>query len=206
VSAPAWWAQACLALARADPVLGGLIVRFDGESLASRGEPFETLLRAIVGQQISVAAADAVWGRLREVTDVAQPRALLAAAPDALRAAGLSVRKVDYAGDLARHFVDGRLDPARFATLDDAGVVAELTAVRGIGRWSAEMFLLFNLMRPDVWPVDDIGLQKAVAARYDAGVRPDRRRLDELGERLRPWRSAASWLLWRSIDPVDVKY
>ncbi|NDV12587.1 DNA-3-methyladenine glycosylase 2 family protein [Crenobacter sp. HX-7-9] len=185
--------------------MAALIRRYPDARLTSRGAPFETLMRAIVGQQISVAAADVLWARLTALTP-ATPGGVLAASPDALRGAGLSARKVEYARCLASHFADGRIDPAHFGALPDEVVVDKLTAVRGIGRWSAEMFLIFNLNRPDVWPVDDIGLLRALAVHYLDGRRPTPREASGFGERFRPWRTQATWYLWRSLDAVEVHY
>lgn len=206
MSAPVYWQQACAELSSADDILRALILQFDGSTLKTRGEPFETLLRAIVGQQISLAAADAIWGRLCALIDCRAPHSVLGADPEALRLVGLSRRKVDYVRDLALHFVEGRLDPLVLASADDESVIRALTAVHGIGRWTAEMFLMFNLMRPDVWPVDDIGLQKAVALHYADGLVPGPAALRRLGERWRPWRTVASWYLWRSLDAAEVLY
>nr|WP_199068685.1 DNA-3-methyladenine glycosylase 2 family protein [Chromobacterium sp. ASV5] len=203
---PETWALACRELAAGDAALAGLIERYADTRLRSRGEPYQTLLRAIVGQQISTQAADAIWARLEALLDTSSPQAMGQADPQALRTAGLSLRKVEYARDLALHFVDGRIDPAAFDALDDEAIIAELTAVRGIGRWTAEMFLIFNLLRGDVWPVDDIGLQKAVALHYLDGERPAPAALRRFGERWRPWRTVACWYLWRSLDPQEVLY
>lgn len=203
---PEYWAQAIGELAASDPVMARLIEQYPDGMLASRGSPFYTLARAIVGQQISVKAADSVWARFEARVGAVVPQAVLAIPPDELRACGLSLRKVEYVQDLARHFVDGRVQPERWATLDDAAVTAELVAVRGIGVWSAEMFLIFHELRPDVFPLDDIGLQKGVAAHYLGGERPKRKELAAFGERWRPWRSVATWYLWRSLDPVPVEY
>jgi DNA-3-methyladenine glycosylase II len=164
------------------------------------------LARSIVGQQISVKAADAVWRRFAERLGEVSPDRLLALGENGLEGCGLSRRKVEYLSDLAAHFVDGRLQPARWVAEDDMAIIAELTAVRGIGRWTAEMFLIFNLMRPDVFPLDDIGLQRAVFERYFGGEKQTRKTLAEFGERWRPWRSVATWFLWRSLDPVPVEY
>ncbi|WP_312263970.1 DNA-3-methyladenine glycosylase 2 family protein [Rivihabitans pingtungensis] len=202
---PAYWRDACAALA-ADPVMAQLMARYPEAQLSSRGEPFVTLVRAIVGQQISTRAADAVWARLLAAVPQLSPEALLAHAPDALRAVGLSARKVEYAHDLARHFAEGRIDPARFQALDDETLIAELVAVRGIGRWTAEMFLIFNQLRADVWPVDDIGLQRAVSRHYLAGDTPTPKALRAFGQRFAPWRTVATWYLWRSLDPETVLY
>nr|WP_294867441.1 DNA-3-methyladenine glycosylase [uncultured Pseudogulbenkiania sp.] len=203
---PAEWQAACEGLAEADPVMAGLIARFPGSRLVTRGQPFETLLRAIVGQQISLKAADAIWSRLSAMVRCDSPDSILAASVDGLRQAGLSARKADYVQDLARHFADGRIDPQSFPALDDEDIIRELVAVRGIGRWTAEMFLIFHLARPDVWAIDDIGLQRAVSGLYLDGLRPTPAALRELGERWRPWRSVASWYLWRHVEPLEVVY
>lgn len=200
------WQAACAELAEADAVMGGLIERFAGSRLITRGQPFETLLRAVVGQQISLRAADAIWGRLSAIIRCDSPASVLAAPGDSLRQAGLSARKVDYVQDLARHFADGRIDPRTFPQLSDEDITRELVAVRGIGRWTAEMFLIFHLARPDVWAIDDIGLQRAVSELYLDGLRPTPAALRELGERWRPWRSVASWYLWRHVEPTEVVY
>lgn len=206
MSASLYWQQACAELAASDDCMAGLIARFDGSSLKTRGAPFETLMRAIVGQQISVAAADTVWRRVGLVVDPADPLSVLAANVDALRQAGLSARKVEYVRDLADFFASGRIKPELFPQQDDESIIQSLVAVRGIGRWSAEMFLMFNLERPDVWPVDDIGLQKAVARLYHQGERLPLADLRSMGERWRPWRTVACWYLWRSLDAVEVMY
>jgi len=203
---PAYWQQACAELAATCPVMAELIARYPASVLRTRGEPFETLLRAIVGQQISIAAADAIWGRLSALLDTTSPAAVAAAAPESLRACGFSQRKVEYAQDLAQHFLNGRIPPAQFDVLDDEAIIRELVAVRGIGRWTAEMYLIFNLCRPDVWPVDDIGLQKALVQIHGLDARPALAVFRQMGERYRPWRSVATWYLWRMLDPVEVQY
>ena len=201
-----YWSQASAALARDDAVMAALVERYDGAALGSRGEPFATLARAIVGQQISVRAADSVWSRLTATLPQMDPQAVLGSSAETLRGCGLSLRKVEYLCDLARHFGARQIDVQRWPSLDDAQLIAELTAVRGIGVWTAQMFLIFNQLRPDVFPLDDIGLQKAVALHYLAGERPTRSVLAAYGERWRPWRSVATWYLWRSLDPVAVAY
>ena len=203
---PDYWRQASTALARDDTVMAGIIAACGDETLVSRGDPFGTLLRSIVGQQISVKAADSIWARFAATLPGLTPDAILAVNAETLRACGLSARKVEYMGDLARHFADGQIRPERWAAMDDAAIIAELTAVRGIGRWTAEMLMIFNQLRPDIWPLEDIGLQKAVARHYFCGERPTRRQLAAHGERWRPWRSVATWYLWRSLDPLPVEY
>ena len=204
--APGYWQAACGELAAADPVMAGLIARYPDCVLGNRGDPFQTLARAIVGQQISVKAADSIWARFAALMDAVAPAQLVALDRDTLATCGLSRRKVEYLVDLAGHFIDGRVEPSRWKRMDDEDVIAELVDVRGIGRWTAEMFLIFNLQRPDVWPVDDIGLQKAVALHYLDGVRPTPKALRVHGERHAPWRTVATWYLWRSLDPAVVQY
>jgi DNA-3-methyladenine glycosylase II len=203
---PHYWQQATAELAAADPVMAQLSARFAGQGLVSRGDPFATLARSIVGQQISVKAADSVWARFVAAVGEVSPERVALAGVDGLTGCGLSARKIEYLSDLAGHFLSGRLDPLRWPALPDEEVIAELIDVRGIGRWTAEMFLIFNLLRPDVFPLDDIGLQKAVFRHYFAEEKQPRRVLVDFGERWRPWRSVATWLLWRSLDPVPVEY
>jgi DNA-3-methyladenine glycosylase II len=206
VKAPAYWKTACAELAADDPVMAALIARYPNCVLGSRGDPFQTLARAIVGQQISVKAADSIWARFEALAETVAPERIAVIDPDSLAACGLSRRKVEYLVDLAGHFIDERIQPARWKKRDDETVIAELVDVRGIGRWTAEMFLIFNLRRPDVWPVDDIGLQKAVALHYLDGERPTPAILRQHGERHAPWRTVATWYLWRSLDPAVVQY
>ena len=203
---PDYWQQAAQELAAADERMAELVERYAGLGLVSRGDPFGTLARSIVGQQISVKAADAVWGRFVAAIGEVSPSAVLAAGEAGLAGCGLSRRKSEYVRDLAAHFISGRLDPAAWLAMDDEAVIAALTEVRGIGRWTAEMFLIFNQLRPDVFPLDDIGLQRAVHERYFGGEKQPRKVLAACGERWRPWRSVATWYLWRSLDPLPVEY
>lgn len=205
-TAPAYWREACQALSAADPVMAAIIRQHPIDSLISRGDPFGTLARSIVGQQISTKAADSVWRRFAAALPAVTPTAVLAAEAEVLRACGLSARKQEYLTDLARHFSEGSIHTNDWQAMTDADIIAELTSVRGIGVWTAEMFLIFNQMRPDVFPLDDIGLQKAAAQHYGGGERLTRKQLTCLGERWRPWRSVATWYLWRSLDPLPVDY
>jgi DNA-3-methyladenine glycosylase II len=190
--------------------MASIIIAHPRVALVSRGDAFVTLARSIVGQQISVKAADAVWGRFCTACTVLTPRAVLRRRATTLRACGLSDRKVEYIRDLAAHFVSGRVDPARFPEQDDEQIIEELTDIRGIGRWTAEMFLIFNLLRPNVLPLDDLGLLRAVSIHYFDGEpvagREGRERVLDLGRGWAPWRSVATWYLWRSLDPVPVEY
>ncbi|AOY02138.1 DNA-3-methyladenine glycosylase [Jeongeupia sp. USM3] len=186
--------------------MAGLIARYPGISLEGRGDVFVTLCRSVVGQQISVKAADSIWRRFEACLGELRSERLLATPVDALRACGLSQRKVEYLTDLAQHHADGRLAAGRLAAMDDEAVIAELTAIRGIGRWTAEMFLMFHLMRPDVLPLDDIGLIKAVARYYHDDERRPKAEVHALAQRWAPWRSVATWYLWRGLEPLPVSY
>jgi DNA-3-methyladenine glycosylase II len=207
---PDYWDTAASALAKRDPVLRRLQARFPDITLTRRYDAFTTLARAITGQQISVKAAATVWSRIVVASGGRptrlQPAAILALAPGALRACGLSTRKAEYIRDLAVRFEDGRIKPRRWRAMDDEAVIAELVAVKGIGRWTAEMFLMFSLLRPDVLPVDDIGLQRAMALAYNGGEPIPLGALREIGATWSPWRSVATWYLWRSLEPEPVQY
>ena len=203
---PPYWDEATAHLARRDKVLGRIIRAHPGANLRTRGDAFQTLARSIVGQQISVKAAQAVWDRFEALAGRVAPQYVVGLDEGAMRAAGLSRMKVAYLKDLAGRFHDGRLRPRRWSRMHDEAVIADLVQVKGIGRWSVEMFLIFHLMRPDVFPVADIGLQRAVEKHYNGGERLDRAALDEIGEGWAPYRTVATWYLWRSLDPVPVEY
>ncbi len=211
---PRWWDEAVAELTRRDRVMRRLVRAHPGVSLRRRSDAFTALARAITGQQISVKAADAIWRRFIAAAAPGaasrrfprlDPRCVAALDAADMRSIGFSGRKAAYVLDLAEHFACGRLDPSRWKALDDEALIAALVDVRGIGRWTAEMFLMFHELRPDVYPVDDLGLRKAVAHHYgDGDMTPDEVR--SLGESWRPWRSAATWYLWRSLDPVPIEY
>ena len=205
---PDFWLKAKRELARNDPVLAKVIRAYPRVSIERRGEPFYTLARSIVGQQISVKAAQSIWNRVAALAPGMQPAEIIAlrARKRRLKAAGLSDRKVEYIVDLAKHFAAGTIHPHRWGSMGDEDVIDELVQVRGIGRWTAEMFLMFNLLRPDVFPVGDLGLQKAVHLHYYNDERIALERLRAHGEMWRPYRSVATWYLWRSLDPVPVEY
>lgn len=204
---PAYWQEAAAALSATDLVMAGIIRQYDGEMLARRGTPFFTLARAIVGQQISVKAADAVWKKLEAgLGGSILPESVLVLEDDGLRALGLSRQKVVYLKDLSRYFTQEADTIAHWVDMDDEALIKSLTSIRGIGRWTAEMFLIFHLLRPDVYPVDDLGLQKAVERHYFNGEKQKPAIIRQYGERWQPWRSVATWYLWRSLDPVPVEY
>jgi len=203
---PDYWDRAKRALARRDPVMGAIMRQHPGVYMMVRGEPFMTLARAICGQQISVKAAQSVWNRVVACCGAITPEQVLSRKRTELRACGLSDRKTEYIADLAQHFADGKIHARDWPRMSDEEIIAELTDVRGIGRWTAEMFLMFNLLRPDVFPLDDLGLQKGIRVAYFKGRKISLGRMRKLGDSWRPWRSVATWYLWRSLDPVPVEY
>jgi len=207
---PGDWDDACRHLSRRDRVMKKLIPQFGEARLQSRGDAFSTLARSIVGQQISVKAAQAVWDRFAGAvggpSSRLMPAAVLSLDTPTLRGAGLSARKAEYLGDLARHFESGAVHVLQWQQMDDEAIIDELVAIRGIGRWTAEMFLIFHLMRPNVLPLDDLGLIKGISQGYFSGEPVSRAEAREVGEAWAPYRSVATWYIWRSLDPLPVDY
>jgi DNA-3-methyladenine glycosylase II len=201
-----YWDLACEKLMKQDRIMKKVIPKFRDTGVVSRGDPFLTLARSIIGQQISVAAAQAVWNRFEASMTKVTPKNVIAMDPEALRAAGLSYRKVEYVKDLADHFHTKGLAKTKWHLLEDEIVIKELTSIRGIGRWTAEMFLIFNLKRPDVLPLDDIGLLRGISMNYFSGEKVTRAEAREVAENWAPYRTVATWYLWRSIDPIPVDY
>ena len=206
VQTPTYWADACAHLTRRDRVLRRLIPRFGDACLSSRGDAFVTLARSIVGQQISVKAAQSVWQRFETLPRRMTPASVLKLKVDDMRAAGLSARKVEYLVDLALHFDSGRIHVKQWDGMDDEAIIAELVAIRGIGRWTAEMFLMFHLLRPNVLPLDDVGLINGISLNYFSGEPVSRSEAREVAEAWAPWRSVATWYMWRSLEPLPVAY
>jgi DNA-3-methyladenine glycosylase II len=201
-----YWEDACNRLIRQDRILKKIIPKYKDSGVISRGDPFLTLARSIIGQQISVAAAQAVWNRFEASMTKVTPKNVLSMDKETLRQAGLSYRKIEYVQDLADHFINKGLAKAKWHLLEDEHVIKELTAIRGIGRWTAEMFLIFNLKRPNVLPLDDIGLLRAISINYFSGEKVTRAEAREVAENWAPFRTVATWYLWRSIDPIPVDY
>jgi len=203
---PPYWQEACRELSRSDTIMRRLISEYPDARFGSRGSAFETLLRAIVGQQISVKAAQSVWERFAAKAREVSPDRVRKMRADALRSCGLSSQKVTYIRDLASHFSSGKLRPRGFHAKTDQELIEHLCDVRGIGQWTAEMSLIFHLNRPDVYPLQDIGLIRAVEKNYRGGAKISKHELITIGEQWRPWRTVATWYLWRSLDPFPVEY
>jgi DNA-3-methyladenine glycosylase II len=215
--------RAVRALKQADPKLGELITAIGPHRPIITSDPFTTLLCSIISQQISMSAAAAVQRKVRDLCSGGRfsPKAILAQSETKLRGAGLSRQKARYAHDLAEHFASHRLTGAKLRAMSDDEVIAATTKVYGIGRWTAEMLLMFCLERPDVWPIDDLGLRKGVGLYQGNGkpvrkprvgdnpkvgnksapvVLPDAKTMRAVGQRWRPYRTYASWYLWRSLE------
>lgn len=226
---PAYWEDACRHLARRDRVMKRLIPQFGDGCLRSRGDAFTTLARSIVGQQISVKAAQTVWDRFIEVAQRSRPSRRSAAGTaaaarssvcdgtvsaahvltlkvDDMRAAGLSARKIEYLVDLALHFDSGAIRADAWSSMTDDEIISELVGIRGIGRWTAEMFLIFHLLRPDVLPLDDVGLINGISKNYFSGDAVSRSEAREVAAAWSPYCSVATWYIWRSLDPLPVAY
>jgi len=206
VATPEYWEEACKHLAKKDRVMRRLIPQFGDACLQSRGDAFVTLARSIVGQQISVKAAQSVWDRFVVLPRKMTPANVLKLKVDDMRAAGLSARKVEYLVDLSLHFDGGLLSTPKWASMGDEEIIAELVAIRGIGRWTAEMFLIFYLMRPNVLPLDDVGLINGISHNYFSGEAVSRSEAREVAAAWQPYCSVATWYIWRSLDPLPVEY
>jgi len=203
---PEYWEDARKYLTRRDRVMKRLIPQFGNASLQSRGDAFTTLARSIVGQQISVKAAQSVWERFSALPRRVTPANVLKLKVDDMRQAGLSARKIEYLVDLALHFDSGAIHVEAWRGMQDEEIIAELVGIRGIGRWTAEMFLIFHLMRPNVLPLDDIGLITGISRNYFSGDPVSRSDAREVAAAWNPYCSVATWYIWRSLDPLPVAY
>ena len=204
-STPEWWGAAKLELANKDVLLKSLIEEFEEPRLSSRGDLFATLIKSIVGQQISVIAASAVWSRLFDLVGEVNPESILAKTHEELRQVGLSNRKVEYIVGIAEAWTEG-LGEIDWEQMSDEEVVQELVKLRGVGRWTVQMLLIFALLRQDVFPIDDIGLIRGMEKLYNSGKPLETSELIDISEKWIPYRTMGVWYIWRSIDPEPVEY
>jgi len=204
--APDYWTEACKHLVKRDRVMKRLIPELGDVALSQRGDAFTTLARSIVGQQVSVASAQKVWDAFAALPQAMTPANVLKLKVDDMRASGLSARKVDYLVDLALHFDSGRLHVKDWGAMDDDAITRELVAIRGISRWTADMFLIFHLARPNVLPLDDASLISGISQHYFSGDPVSRSDAREVADAWKPWCSVASWYIWRSLAPLPVDY
>ncbi|TFW10598.1 DNA-3-methyladenine glycosylase 2 family protein [Oxalobacteraceae bacterium OM1] len=200
MAAPAYWHDAKEELMKRDRIMRRLIPQFGDMQLTARGEAFETLAQSIISQQISVKAAETIWGRVLELCPKCTPAQVLKIGAEKLATCGLSKRKAEYVIDLAEHFKAKRVHVDKWIDMDDEEVISELIQIRGIGRWTAEMFLIFNLLRPNVLPLDDLGLLKGISINYFSGEPVSRSDVREVAANWEPWRTVATWYLWRSLE------
>ncbi|MFT7325539.1 MAG: DNA-3-methyladenine glycosylase II [Rhodoferax sp.] len=203
---PAYWEEARKHLMKKDRVMKRLIPKFGEACLQTRGDAFGTLARSIVGQQISVKAAQTVWDRFVLLPETTTAANVLKLKVDDMRAAGLSMRKIEYLVDLALHFDNGAVHVKAWEAMDDEAIINELTAIRGIGRWTAQMFLIFHLMRPNILPLDDVGLINGISQSYFSGDVVSRSDAREVAAAWAPFCSVATWYIWRSLEPLPVEY
>ena len=203
---PEYWQDAKTHLIKNDKTLGKIIKSYPDQSIEKRGTAFKTLLRAIVGQQISVKAAESIWQRFISLVGSPTPQKVSLYSVNELRNIGLSMQKANYVLDLSKHFLSNEINPRKFAKLSDQELIAQLIKVKGIGKWTAEMFLIFNLQRPDILPIQDIGLIRAVEKHSFSSEKIAIHQIIEIAETWKPWRTVATWYLWRSLDPLPVEY
>lgn len=201
---PSWWQDSLRHLSENDPIIARFIEQYDGETLVSHQKLVETLMRSIVGQQISVLAAATVWRRMLEHLGEITSETVMNSSIEELRKCGLSQRKVEYIRGIAEHSEE--LESIDWEQLDDEEVIDRLCALKGIGRWTAEMAMIFTLLRPDILPLGDIGLIRGIERLYNKGNRMTKQEILDLAEKWRPYATAATWYIWRSIDPEPVQY
>jgi DNA-3-methyladenine glycosylase II len=199
---PDYWEEAKQQLMQRDRIMARLIPQFGDVQLTGKGEPFSTLVRSLISQQISEKSAEAVWLRFLALCPKCSPSQVVKAGAENLAGCGLSKRKTEYILDLAEHFKVKRVHVELWAEMDDEAVIAELVQIRGIGRWTAEMFLIFNLLRPNILPLDDPRLIKGISVNYFSGEPVSRSDAREVAANWEPWRTVATWYLWRSLETV----
>ena len=203
---PIFWQKAKKALSAKDKKLSKIIESYPNDFLFSKSDPFFTLARSIVGQQISVKAAQSVWDRLEIKIKKIKPEIILKTHSSTLKSVGLSRQKVKYLKNLANAFIEKKIKINLWDKMNDEEIVQDLIQIKGIGRWTAEMFLIFNLCRADIFPLDDIGMIKGLCKLYKIPYPTEREIIIKIGEKWKPYRSVATWYLWRSLDPIPVEY
>ena len=203
---PFFWEKAKKDLIRKDKKLGKIISRYPKDFLFSKSDPFYTLARSIVGQQISVKAAQAVWDKYEKKVKKVNPQNTIKMHFMTLKACGLSRQKISYLKSLSLGFIENRINPKKWTNYTDEEIINELIEIKGIGRWTAEMFLIFNLCRPDIFPADDLGVIKGICICYNIEYPITKERAIKMSEKWKPYRSVATWYFWRSLDPIPVEY
>lgn len=205
-SRPTYWRKACTELARNDSKMADLIVQFHDSYLEGGRDAFTTLCRAIVGQQISLSAADSIWDRLSAHFGKMKPLVIHRCRIQTLRNCGLSLQKAGYLKNIARFFIDQRITSAYWRRHQFEELQTQMLNIKGVGHWTFQMFAIFYLKHPDILPLGDLGLLNAIYCHYNHGVELSPKRLQMITNQWVPWRTVATWYLWRSIDPEAVVY
>ena len=203
---PIFWQKAKKTLSDKDKKLSKIIELYPQDFLFSKSDPFYTLARSIVGQQISVKAAQSVWDRLVIKVSKINPKVIIQTHSSTLKSVGLSSQKISYLKNLANAFIEKKIQLDRWDKMTDEEIVQDLIQIKGIGRWTAEMFLIFYLCRADIFPLDDIGMIKALCKLHSIPYPTNRQLVIKIGAKWKPYRSVATWYLWRSLDPIPVEY
>ena len=204
---PDYWKKAKRILLKKDPVLRKIIIKFNKGYLTSRNDPFFSLCRTIIGQQISTKAADSIWLKFEtKCKKKIIPKTVLKLSPRSLNSAGLSRQKITYLKNIAKSFKNKSFNINDLKKMDDNLAIDYITKLKGLGVWSAQMFLMFNLNRPDIFPTKDIGLLRAISKNYKTSYPPSEKFLNRISKKHSGYRTVFTWYMWRSIDPVDVEY
>jgi DNA-3-methyladenine glycosylase II len=204
---PSYWNSAKKTLSKRDPVLKKIIKKFNKGFLTTRKDPFFSLCRTIVGQQISTKAADSIWLKFeKKCKKKIIPKNILKLSSSTLRSVGLSRQKISYLKNISKSFNNKYFNIVDLKKMNDEQAINYITQLKGLGIWSAQMFLMFNLNRPDIFPTKDIGLIRAISKNYKTSYPPSERFLNKISKMHSGYRSVFTWYMWRSIDPVDVEY
>ncbi len=203
---PIFWEKAKKNLIKKDKRLGAIIKNYPKDFLFSKSDPFYTLARSIVGQQISVKAAQAVWDRFENKIKKVTPANTTNMHFMSMKSCGLSKQKIAYLKSLSEAFLSKKINPRKWVAFSDEKIISELTQIKGVGRWTAEMFLIFNLCRPDIFPADDLGVLKGICNCYNLKYPIDKNTAITMSNQWKPYRSVATWYFWRSLDPIPVEY
>ena len=204
---PLYWNKAKRIISKKDPVLRRIIVKYNKGFLTTRKKPFFSLCRTIVGQQISTKAADSIWSKFYlKCQRKINPKKVLELSSNKLKSAGLSRQKISYLKNIAKNFKNKSFDIKAIKKMNDEDAINYITKLKGLGVWSAQMFLMFNLNRRDIFPITDIGLLRAISKNYKTKYPPSKNFLDKISKQHAGYRTVFTWYMWRSIDPVDVNY
>ena len=204
---PNYWYKAKKILSKKDPVMKKIIKKYNKGYLRTRNDPFFSICRTIVGQQISTKAADSIWAKFRiKCRKKILPKIIIKLTSRSLRSAGLSHQKISYLKNISKSFRNKSFDVSKLKKMDDEDAIHYITQLKGLGVWSAQMFLMFNLKRPDIFPTKDIGLIRAISINYKKSYPPSERFLKKISKLHLGYRTVFTWYMWRSIDPIDVEY